>query len=302
VNSTPDAACEESYKLCARIARQSTSNFYWAFSSLKEEKRRAMLALYAFARVSDDVVDSDEAVAKRRERLEHLRSDLERALQSHQPTAPFLRALADTVQRFAIPSQFLHDILDGVAMDLDQNSYETFAELEKYCHRVATAVGMACVHIWGFRDQEIVFPLVHQCGLAFQLTNILRDLKEDAANHRIYLPREELAQFDYSESHLRQGVVDERFQALMQFQVARAQALFQESAELQRYLDPDGQRIFPLLHETYFRLLKAIARRNGDVFRRKVRLGLTQRLQIAWGQWRREREARKSCYAARTSF
>lgn len=260
-----------------------------------------MLALYAFARVSDDIVDSRETVVRRREKLEGLRTELECALRS-QPTTTILPAVADTVHRFAIPVQCLHDILDGVAMDLDQSVYVTFAELETYCRRVATAVGVACVHIWGFERHELVFPLVHKCGLAFQLTNILRDLKEDATNNRIYLPLEELARFRYPLTALRKGVVDDRFQELMQFQVARARSLFHESADLEQYLYPDGRRIFPLLHDTYYRLLKAIERRNGDVFQRRVRLGLTQRLQIVWGQWQRERGTGKSQNGARPSF
>src|SRR5690606_3409386 len=149
--------------------------------------------------------------------------------------------------------------------------------LETYCHRVATAVGLACIHIWGFRRGDLVEPLVHKCGLAFQITNILLDLKEDAMNDRVYLPQEELARVQYGISDLRDGIVDARFRELMQFQVARARQWFRDSNELQQYLHPDGQRIFPLLHDTYGRLLEAIARRDGDVFRRRVRLGITQR-------------------------
>jgi 15-cis-phytoene synthase len=299
VNQPPRAGCEASYELCAQIAKKATSSFYWAFSSLGREKRHAMLALYAFARVSDDIVDSDEPVERRRARLAELRDDLHRAL-ARQPAAPFLAAVADTVHRFGIPTQCLTDILDGVAMDLEPKRYETFAELELYCHRVATAVGLACVHIWGFQQPERAIPLVHQCGLAFQLTNILRDLKEDAANERVYLPREELARFCYRVDDLQQGIVDDRFQGLMRFQIARARRLFTESRELEQYLAADGRRIFPLLHDTYFRLLEAISRRSGDVFRRRIRLGMTERLRIAWAQWRRARGTRASQHAIRS--
>jgi 15-cis-phytoene synthase len=296
VNQSSDVDWEASYRHCAEVTRRATSNFSWAFATLRPEKRRAMLALYAFARVSDDIADSDLPIAERRAKLSQLHSALQdpgSAGHLHS-IYPFLPALFDTVARYDIPVAYPLDILAGVVMDLDHTRYVTFAELETYCYRVASAVGLACIHIWGFDRQDGVESLVHRCGMAFQITNILRDLKEDVLNDRIYLPQEELVRFGYQESDLRDEIVDGRFRELMEFQIARARTWFEDSAALQDYLHPDGQRIFPLLHDTYRRLLDAIARRNGDVFRRRVRLGMTERFQIAWGQWRRRRAVGKS--------
>lgn len=303
MNLPSDAEQEASYRHCAEVTRRATSNFSWAFASLRPEKRRAMLALYAFARVSDDIADCDSPIDERRAKLAQLQTALSNpeSASSLHSAYPFLPAMFDTMHRYDIPVTYPLEILSGVVMDLDRTHYATLDELETYCYRVASAVGLACIHIWGFERQDCVPSLVHRCGMAFQITNILRDLKEDVRNDRVYLPQEDLLRFGYHESDLRDEVVDGRFRQLMDFQVNRARQWFDESAALQDYLHPDGQRIFPLLHDTYRRLLDAIARRNGDVFRRRVRLGMTERFQIAWGQWRRRRGAGKSRSVAYSS-
>ncbi len=268
-----------SYKLCQRIARDSASSFYYSFLLLPRAKRSAMCALYAFLRRTDDLGDSDDPDDARRAALSAWRRSLDRAL-SGIFDDPMLPAVADTVARYRIPPEYLHAAIDGVEMDLDRCEYATFADLEQYCYRVASVVGLACVYIWGFRDPAALVP-ARQCGVAFQLTNILRDLKEDAARGRCYLPREDLDRFDYRLPDLRAGVQDARFRALMQFEIARAEDFYRHAAELDRWLEPDGRRVFGAMLSTYHGLLDQIKRLDGDVFTARVRLSGWRKLRIA---------------------
>jgi len=171
-------------------------------------------------------------------------------------------------------------VIDGVEMDLNRRRYETFGELEVYCRRVASAVGLACIHVWGFTGEEALEP-ARKCGLAMQLTNILRDLKEDARRDRVYLPLEDLRRCGYSVDDLLAGVADDRFLELMSFQIGRAKRLYAEGAELMRCLRPSGRRIFGMMMTTYRALLRKIERRPAEVLRRRVSLSRGQKLRIA---------------------
>jgi phytoene synthase len=289
VNHRGTVTLEQSYRHCARIARRAASNFYWSFWLLPREKRRAMCALYAFSRHTDDLSDNDEPPEVRRSLLADWRAMLTQSLIAP-CNDPVLTALADTVHRYKIPHPYLFDLIDGVEMDLDTRRYATFAELRQYCHRVASAVGLACIHVWGFDSAEVYEPAA-ACGLAFQLTNILRDLKEDARRDRIYLPLDDLRKFDYQPDELLAGHRNERFTALMRFEVERAEQLYCESKATSRYLRHDGQRIFGMMWATYRGLLEEIKRRDGDVFSRHVQLDLGQKLRIAASQfWRPKRQ------------
>jgi phytoene synthase len=240
-----------------------------------------MCALYAFLRRVDDIGDEASACANagtddRHLRLSALRASLVDALQGrfHDPQ---FAALADTVTRFGIPSEYLHAAIDGVEMDLAGQGYETFADLAEYCHRVASVVGQACIHIWGFSDERAI-ALAAECGLAFQLTNILRDLHEDAAQGRVYLPAADLRRFNYSAEELRRGMVDDRFRALLQFEVERAEGFYRTAAGLQRYLHSDGRRIYCAMFRTYHRLLEKVRRLEGGTAGRRVRLAPWEKL------------------------
>jgi phytoene synthase len=297
--SRPDPAISASYVACRQLARRAGSSFYPCFLLLPGPKRRAMDALYAFTRHTDDLADNPEPASVRREALSRWRASLESALSGdvaapadagsgsdqrqpgdHPPGEGLLAALADTVARFRIPAEHLFAVIDGVAMDLDPARYETFDELVTYCRRVASAVGLACIHIWGFRGNEALEP-ADKCGIAFQLTNILRDLREDAEQGRVYLPIEDLRRFDYPFEDLRAGVADERFDRLMQFEIDRARRLYREGGELFDRLEPDGRRIFGMMITVYHRLLERIARRPRHVFDGRVGLTRWQKLRIA---------------------
>ncbi len=282
MNSSRDVV-QASYTACRRAARRAGSNFYPCFLRLPPAKRRAMDALYAFMRYTDDLIDDPQPRQQPHEALARWRAALEHALLGrfdNHPGTNLLPALTDTLKRFQVPPKYLHAVIDGVEMDLTRRRYETFAELEQYCRHVASAVGVACIHIWGFRDRQALEP-AEKCGIAMQLTNILRDLGEDARQDRVYLPLEDLRHFGYSVEELIRGVADDRFVRLMQFQIARAEQFYREGAELIHWLEPDGRRTFGMMTAIYHALLKKIARRPRDVLTHRLRVSPWKKCQIA---------------------
>jgi phytoene synthase len=269
----------ESYAHCRQIARQSASSFYYSFMLLPKRKRMAMCALYAFLRRTDDLGDSNAPAGERRNGLASWRIALASSLDG-QHSDPLLPALADTVRAFQIPPEYLNDVIDGVEMDLEPVPYQTFEQLERYCQRVASAVGLACIRIWGTRTDRAEEP-ARRCGLAFQLTNILRDLREDALRDRVYLPQQDLDRFGYSAAELRQGVYDDRFRRLMRFEIDRTERLYDEARALEPWLDADGRRIFGSMVAVYRALLDEIKRMDGDVLSNRVRLSRWRKMRIA---------------------
>ncbi len=259
-----------SYAYCDRLARRHAGNFYHAFRVLPAHQRRSMCALYAFLRVTDDLGDGPGTVAAKKVGLQAWRRRFDDALAgsySHR----LHPALHDALLGHAIPRAYLDAVLDGVGMDLEIDRYDTFADLYPYCYRVASAVGLACIHVWGFTD-EAAKVHAERAGIAFQLTNILRDLCEDAARGRVYLPRKDLERFRYGEDALLRGECDDRFRALMRFQVARARQFYEEGWPLARLLAPAGRAVFQVMMRTYQGLLDAIERRSYDVFSGRVTL------------------------------
>jgi phytoene synthase len=266
----------QSYRYSDQLARRKAGNFYHAFRLLPRGQRRAMSALYAFMRITDDVTDEPGAATDKRAALEHWRRQLDRAL-AGEYTHPVHAALHDTVCNHGIPRVYLDDVLDGVGTDLEPVRFATFAELYRYCYRVASAVGLACIHIWGFADER-ARAHAESAGIAFQLTNILRDLGEDAARGRVYLPVEDLDRFGYSEDSLRRGEHNPQFRALMEFQVDRARGYYEAARPLAELLPPPGRAVFQVMTRTYCGLLDAIVARDYDVFSSRVRLSRWRKL------------------------
>lgn len=263
---TPSLA--RSYAYCDQLARREAGNFYHGFRLLPRGQRLAMSALYAFLRIADDRSDEAGSVQHKRRLLADWRSGLDDALAgkySHR----LHEALHHAVKTFHIPRRYLEDVLDGVEMDLEPVAYATFADLRVYCYRVASAVGLACIHIWGFADERAKIH-AEEAGIAFQLTNILRDLGEDAARGRVYLPREDLDRFGYGVADLGNGVRDERFRALMRFEAERAKHFYDAAQPLVPLLEPPGRAVFLVMSRTYHGLLDAIEKRDYDVFSRRV--------------------------------
>jgi phytoene synthase len=265
-----------SYAYCERLARREAGNFYHAFRVLPRPQRRAMCALYAFMRVTDDTTDGPGLVSEKQSALACWREQLDQALLGDY-VHPLYPALHDTVQRYAIPRAYLDAVLDGVEMDLFKTSYETFAELYRYCYRVASAVGLACIHVWGFEDPKAI-DYAESAGIALQLTNILRDLGEDAARGRIYLPKEELKRFNYSPAQLHGGVRNEDFRRLMDFQVQRARHYYAGARPLSGLLSPAGRAVFQVMAGTYESLLNAIEKSDYDVFSKRIGLSRWRKL------------------------
>jgi phytoene synthase len=274
---TPDLAA--AFRECRLIARRASSSFPCMFKLLPRDQRRGMLALYAFARRCDDIADSAEPLDHRRQKLARWREQLRAALAGHADDL-VLWALADTVSRFVVPPHLLWHIVDGVAMDLDHRGYATYAELRRYCEHVASAVGLACLPIWGCRNDEAILPAA-DCGVAFQLTNILRDLQEDGRQGRIYLPHEELARFGCAPVDWLGAVGTPQLAELLKFQCQRAAGLFEAGARTEKYLDRDPRRVFRLMWTTYRALLAQIERDPLVVLRRRVRVSRPYKLLLA---------------------
>lgn len=283
-----NSSLARSYSYCELLARREAGNFYNGFRVLPRGQRLAMCALYAFMRIADDLSDEQGSVDDRRRALAGWRNGLHDALAGRFSHACH-EALQHTVSAYRIPSRYLEDVLDGVEMDLQPVRYETFAELYQYCYRVASAVGLACIHIWGFADEKARI-YSESAGLAFQLTNILRDLGEDAARGRVYLPRDELARFGYDAENLGRGLRDDRFHELMRFQVERARRYYRDAWPLTPLLPAPGRAVFLVLARTYAALLDSIERRDYDVFSRRVTVNswrklffVLQALPVRWG-------------------
>jgi len=257
-----------SYSYCERVARRQAANFYPAFRVLPASQRRAMCALYAFLRVTDDLVDASGTIAERQDALGRWRAQFERALNGDYSHLLY-PAFHHVIRSYAIPRGYLDAVLDGVEMDLSLSSYTTFADLYRYCYRVASAVGLSCIHIWGFKSEEAKIH-AESAGIALQLTNNLRDLGEDILRGRIYLPQEDLERFNYTATELKKGERSAKFKRLMEFQVKRARDYYRNAKLLSPYLGPAGRAVFQVIVGTYERLLDAIEERNYDVFSERV--------------------------------
>lgn len=291
-----------SYAAACRIARRSGSSFYRSFWLLPKVKRNGMSALYAFARITDDLGDCDEPVSLRRHWLDLWRQTTAMNLIGHgnRPVQlvaeladaddPHLLAIAaharaimpalrHAAERFEIPSRYLLEIVDGVLADQQKNRFDTFEQLEHYCYLVASAVGIACLHIWGFHSPLPKQPAV-DCGLAFQLTNILRDILEDSQRGRIYLPRQHYEQHGLDEDDLLHPRRDARLRCLIVDETRRAAELFDSGWRVWDSLHEDGRPMFSMMWRTYRALLQRIADDPDGVVAGRVSLGMTQRLGI----------------------
>ena len=257
---------------CAELLRRSGSSFALPIRLLPAEKRRGTTALYAFCRRADDIVDDASDPEAARAALDAFGEQLARGLAGGAVADPVIRAVVDTVRRFAVPAEYLVDILDGVRMDLTRHSYDTFAELEEYCRRVATAVGLAAIHIWGFLTPEAI-PASHACGMAFQLTNILRDIPEDLGRGRIYLPREDMRACGCTPEELRAGSIHAGFARLADLEIDRVAEFFRRAEPLDRMLSTDGRIAWRAMFGVYRTLFAAVRRGRSAIFTSRVRPG-----------------------------
>src|SRR6202050_2549908 len=219
---------EQSWAHCRAVAKQRARNFYYSFILLPPEKKNAMCAMYAFMRYCDDLSDEPGAT---RSAIDRWREALTEALAGRPDDNPTWPAFLDAVDRYCIPHEYFFEMIEGVASDLETRTVATFDELYQYCYRVASVVGLTTIHIFGFTSSDAL-ALAEKCGIAFQLTNILRDVREDAALGRIYLPAEDLARFGVTEDDIRCGVRTPEFIDLMDFETARARQYYKASQPL----------------------------------------------------------------------
>jgi 15-cis-phytoene synthase len=282
------------YSVCRGITRAAAKNFYYAFLVLPRRKREALCAVYAFMRRCDDITDdSSTSLPERRQKLDTWLEHLHRAQQGYPTDDAILLALTDAQRRYGIPAGLLDELAHGTAMDVEdletaaQHSttpgltvqYRTFEELRLYCYRVASVVGLVCIHIFGYRDPAAE-ELAERCGLAFQMTNIIRDVKEDASMGRVYLPEEDLARFNLSAQELLATPDPARFRPLLALEADRAREFYMAGEELIPYVFEDSRPALWVLITIYRSLLEKIAQKQYDVFSGKVTLSTWEKLRV----------------------
>jgi 15-cis-phytoene synthase len=273
-----------SAQLVSRLTRQSRSNFYYAFLFLPRPQREALYAVYAFCRIVDDVADLGGDPVRQRADLREWRAEVGRCFDGAPPRAPVARRLAEAVRAYSIPRAALDAIVDGVEMDLDHATYETFEDLYPYCYRVAGAVGLCCIEIFGYSEPRARDYAVN-LGVALQLTNIMRDVQVDAQAGRVYIPQDDLRQFGVAVDDLRAGRYSAQFVRLMEHQANRARHFYTKA----RYAFPtsDARRLVAarIMGRIYSALLGELEARRFRVFGRPVSLPAARKIVIALRTW-----------------
>ena len=275
--------------LVSRLTRRSRSNFYYAFLTLPRPRREALYAVYAFCRTVDDIADLGQERgidrARLQDELERWRREVARCYEpAGSPEEPIAQRLAHAVRDFGIPREALEAIIDGVAMDLDGLRYETAEDLYPYCYRVASAVGLAAIEIFGYTDQRARDYAVN-LGIALQLTNILRDVGSDAESGRVYVPRADLRAFDVTEDDLRAGRYTPAFVALMERQAGRAHYFYRRARSAFPVADARSLVAAEVMGRIYFALLREIEARRFEVFGERIALPTRRKVAIALRCW-----------------
>jgi phytoene synthase len=268
---------------CQSRAAQSGSSFYYSFLFLPPERRRAITALYAFCREVDDVVDSAGDPGVARAKLGWWRGEIGRAFRGS-PSHKVTQALQPALAAYALPQAHFLALVDGMQMDLDQSRYLDWPALELYCHRVAGVVGLMAAAIFGYTDPRTL-DYAARLGHALQMTNIIRDVGEDARRGRIYLPQDDLRRFDVPSGSLLRGQYTPGFEALMAFELDRARALYDEALAALPDADRRNQRPGLIMGAIYRTLLDEIRREQGRVLHQRIALTPVRKLWIAWKTW-----------------
>jgi len=281
---TPEQYCQEK-------AARSGSSFYYSFMFLPEQQRKAITALYAFCREVDDIVDSNIDTIIKQTKLQWWRDEIS-GLFNGQPQHPVSRALAPAIENYNLPQEQFEEIIDGMEMDLHNRRYDSFKELSLYCHRVASVVGLLAAEIFGYHDRKTQ-RYAHDLGMAFQLTNILRDVYEDAKRNRIYLPQDELQSFKINDSDIIEGKSSDKFIALMQFQTSRAQDYYDKAMTELPDSDRYAQRAGLVMARIYQATLNEIANDGYRVLQHRIKLTPMRKFWLAWKTIRQEKRRYK---------
>ncbi len=282
----------EAQAYCNAVTKRSGSNFYYSFFFLPPARREAMYTVYAFCKEVDSAVDDAPPGSDPRKAVSQWRAEVE-AVYGGNPAHPVAISLAEHVRQLGIPREYFDDLINGVEMDLTTTRYATFNDLSRYCYRVACVVGLTCLHIFGTRDPRAKDYAVN-LGMAFQLTNILRDLGTDADRGRVYLPQEDLLRFGYPEPQLLQKQHTPQFRALMKFECERAHEFYDKARTILESLPrEDRTALLPaeIMRGVYARILVGIERTDYRVFGPRISLPAPAKLAVAAGVWLRSRFA-----------
>ena len=279
----PKLDLESAYEACRTITRREAKNFYYAFLTLPAAKRRAIYAAYAFCRHCDDSVDEETSTDAKLKALSDIQANLD-STYSGNASSPVYVALADVARNYDIPQDYFQEIILGVESDLVKDRFQNFDELKEYCYRVASVVGLICLQIFGYEDDDAKGYAV-DLGLAMQLTNIIRDVREDFDMGRVYLPQDEMVRFGYSEDDLRNGVRNEAFLEFMRFQSQRAREYFDRGFKLLPYLSRRSRACPAVLGALYSKVLDRIEASDYDVLDTRGSLSKPEKIRITAQTW-----------------
>ncbi len=291
-----EVALESAYDACREITKVGSKGFYFSTLFLPYEKRRAIWAVYTFCRYTDDLVDKAPAMTEEQlsEELNNWEGELHKTYErATTPNIPHMLAWKHATSAFKIPKHPPLELIEGVRMDLGKNRYDNFDELRLYCYRVASTVGLMASHVIGF-SHPCALEYAVELGVAMQLTNILRDVGEDARNGRIYIPLDEMAQFGYTEEELVRGEINERFVKLMQFQINRARQLYQQAVPGIEFLDKDSRLAISVAANLYSQILGVIERNQYDVYNRRAFVPFREKLSTLAKVWYKRKFGSKS--------
>jgi phytoene synthase len=298
VSSNTTTLLESSRRYCERLTRQAAKNFYYGLKLLPEPKRSAMFALYAYMRLVDDIADDEDGrtAEQRVAELEAWKAQTHAALAGENVEGGHLLwpAFCEVVRTYNIPALVFDEVIEGQRQDLEPVAFETFEQLRVYCRRVAGVVGLASICVWGFEGGKATEAMAVDRGIAFQLTNILRDLREDAGKGRMYLPREELARFGVSVEDIGEGNGGEKFLEMMRFQIERAEGFYKSSRELEERIERSSRPTLVAMTEIYHSLLELIAADPGRVLKERVGLSAMSKLKIGWKALREVKGSRRT--------
>lgn len=274
---------KSAYSKCESITKENASNFYYAFRTLPKKKRLAIYATYAFCRLCDDIADGNLPLTQKKNLLIQVRTDLLNK-KSGLVSDPVFIALYDTISTFNIPRSYFEQVIDGVEMDLTINRYTTFEDLRTYCYRVASVVGLISIEIFGYTNPKARRYAI-DLGIGMQLTNILRDIREDFTNGRIYLPMDELERFKYSKHDLNDNIINESFKNLLAFQIDRARSYFDSGTNLIPLVSPSSKVCLSMLHGVYSRILDRIESNDYDIYTKRIGLKTSEKIFLMLKIW-----------------
>ncbi len=282
----------QSYAHCVALSKKEAKHFHYGFQLLADKDRyQSICALYAFARLADDFSDDDDDAERALENAREWRRAFDRAMDGDPSAHLIMPAVVDSVRKYKIPVKYFHELMTGTEMDARQNRYTTWEDSYGYCYRVASVIGLMTIHVFGFEDPQHetgsgegrACELAEKTGIAFQMTNIVRDIKEDAERDRIYLPLEDLKRFGITEDQLLAGKHTPEIRELVKFEVERAHTYYEAAPELVPMIHKGSRRALSMMVKVYQGLLKEIERRDYDVLTERVSLSKAQKLALAGG-------------------